>query len=259
MKKATKKVSKKTTKKSNNVAKSNLNDAQKKLEEFIELLKSSKDGMSENIKDDLEYLIKMCVLSGKISDVKERKPKTKEERLSELKETERGLAIRDIPLHKYDAKHVNRIMRLLDVDRKTAKSISAMEKKRNNLHVPYVENSIDKTMAVEFDIYISCISSINQMSGNVEFTMKKAIRSIDKGLKEIRKTNPKIIDRWKISSNNIQGSDYIYVDVDYKTTLNTHRHIFKLSPTHSVDSSHFFDDTKTKTLDDTSTTWDDLA
>ena len=259
MKKATKKVSKKTTKKSNNVAKSNLNDAQKKLEEFIELLKSNKDGMSESIKNDLEYLIKMCVLSGKVSDVKEKKPLTKQERFAKLKDTEKEMALQDSPRYKYDKKHVEKLMRLLEIDKKRAKELSKSAKKLHNLHVPYVENPLDKTMAVEFDIYNSCLSSINQMSGNVDFTMKKAIRSIDKGLKEIKKTNPKIIDKWKISSNNIQGSDYIYVDVDYKTTLNTHRHIFKLSPTHSVDSSHFFDDTKTKTLDDTSSKGDDLA
>lgn len=252
----------KKTKTAKTPKKNNLEKAQKKLDEFIELLKSSKDEMSESIKNDLEYLIKMCVLSGRVSDdVNKKKPQTKEERMSRLKEIEKVLAIQDSPRYKYDAKHVEKLMRLLDVDKKTAKTISATEKMRNSLHVPYVENSLDKTMAVEFDIYNSCISSINQMrfDEKSKFTMKKAIRSIDRGLKEIKKINPKIVDKWEITSKQIQGSDYIYVDVDYNTTLNTHRHIFKLSPTHSVDSSQFFDDTKTETLDDDATKWDDLA
>ena len=251
----------KTPKKTKTTKKNNLAKAQKKLDEFIELLKSSKEEMSESIKNDLEYLIKMCVLSGKVSDVKEKKPQTKEERLAKLKETEKILAIQDNPRYKYDAKHVNRLMRLLNVDKKTAKTISATEKMRNNLHVPYVENSLDKTMAVELDIYNSCMSSIHKVGFDekAKFTMKKAMRSIDSGLKEIRKTNPKIVDKWNITSKNIHGSDYIYVDVDYKTTLDTHRHIFKLSPTHSVSSSQFFDDTKTETLDDNTSKWNDLA
>lgn len=251
----------KKTKTSKKPSKNTMAKAQKKLDEFIELLKANKDEMSESIKNDLEYLIKMCVLSGKVSDVKKKKPQTKEERLAKLKETEKILAIQDSPLYKYDAKHVNRIMRLLNVDRKTAKSISATVKMRNNLHVPYVENALDKTMAVEFDIYNNCISSIDKVrfDEKAKFTMKKAIRSIDSGLKEIRKINPEIVDKWNITTKNIHGSDYIYVDVDYKTTLNTHRHIFKLSPTHSVDSSQFFDDTKTETLDDNASKWNDLA
>lgn len=248
----------KTTKKPKN---NNLAKAQKKLDEFIELLKSSKDEMSESLKNDLEYLIKMCGMSGKVSNANIEKPLTKEERLAKLKETEKVLAIQDSPLYKYDAKHVNRLMRLLDVDRETAKSISATMKMRNNLHVPYVENALDKTMSVEFDIYNSCISSINDLKNaeDKKFTMKKAIGVLDKMLKGIRKTNPKIIDKWNITTKNIQGSDYIYVDVDYKTTLNTHRHIFKLSPTHSVDSAQFFDDTKTETLDNYASKWNDLA
>ena len=247
MKSTTKKT--KTAKKS---AKNTMAKAQKKLDEFIELLKASKEETGESLKNDLEYLIKMCVLSGKVSDVKKKKPQTKEERLAKLKETEKVLAIQDSPLYKYDARHVNRIMRLLDVDRKTAKSISAAVKMRNSLHVPYVENALDKTMAVEFDIYNNCISSINELKNteNKKFTMKKVIGVLDKGLKEIRKTNPKIVDKWNITTKNIHGSDYIYVDVEYKTTLNTHRHVFKLSPTRSVTSSQFFDDTKTETLED---------
>lgn len=259
--KSTSNKSPKTPKKTKTVKKNNLAKAQKKLDEFIELLKSSKDGMSESIKNDLEYLIKMCVLSGKVSDVKEKKPQTKEERIAKLKETEKILAVQDSPRYKYDEKHVEKLMRLLDVDKKTAKTISATEKMRNNLHVPYVENSLDKTMAVEFDIYNSCISSINKvrLDEKAKFTTKKAMQSIDRGLKKIKKINPKIVDKWEITSKQIQGSDYIYVDVDYNTTLNTHRHIFKLSPTHSVDSSQFFDDTKTETLEDDISKWDDLA
>ena len=244
----------KKSKNSKNSKKSNLEEAQKKLDEFIELLKSNKDKMSEDIKTDLEYLIKMCVLSGKVSDASKKQPKTKEERLAKLKEIEKVLAIQDSPLYKYDTRHVNRLMRLLDVDMKTAKSISATEKMRNNLHVPYVENALDKTMTVEFNIYNSCVSAINETRNdeNSVFTMKKAKQSIDKELKEIRKVNPKIIGKWKISSKNIGGSDYIYVDVDYNTTLNTHRHVFKLNPEHYVASSQFFDDTKTETLGDAS-------
>jgi hypothetical protein len=254
MKSTSNKTSKsaKKTKMAKTTKKNNLAKAQKKLDEFIELLKSSKDEMSESLKNDLEYLIKMCSLSGKIPDVGKKKSQTKKERLAKLKEVEKEMAIQDVPNCKYDEKHVKRLLRLLDIDKKTAKEISEVEKFKHNLHVPYVENSLDKTMAVELDICNSCTSSINLLreSAEIPFNMKKAIKSIDKGLKEIKKSNPKIVDKWKITSNTIKGSEYIYVDVDYKTTLNTHRHIFKLGPTHFVETFHFFDDTKTETLGD---------
>ena len=251
----------KKTKTAKTTRDNNLAKAQKKLDEFIELLKSSKEGMSESIKNDLEYLIKTCVLSGKVSDVKEKKPLTKQERFAKLKDTEKEMALQDSPRYKYDKKHVEKLMRLLEIDKKKAKELSKSAKNLHNLHVPYVENSLDKTMAVEFDIYNSCISSINEVRYNekAKFTTKRAMQSIDRGLKKIKKINPKIVGKWEITSKQIQGSDYIYVDVDYNTTLNTHRHIFKLSPTHSVDSSQFFDDTKTETLDDDTSKWDDLA
>ena len=251
MKKKT--TTKKTTKKSKNLLKKYKSNAQKHLDEFIELLKSNKDELSEDIKRGLEVLIKECELArNKPVAANKKKPLTKQERLAKLKDTEKEMTIHDVPSCKYDEKHVDKLMRLLEIDKKMAKKISEVEKARNNLHVPYIENSLDKTMAVELDIYNSCISQINELSetSKISFTMKKAIKSIEKGLKEIKKTNPKIIDKWKITSNTIDGSDYIYVDVDYKTTLNTHRHIFKLDNDHSVGLSHFFDDTKTKTLGD---------
>lgn len=250
MKKKT--TTKKTTKKSKNLLKKYKSNAQKHLDEFIELLKSSKDELSEDIRRDLEVLIKECELARNKPVANKKKPLTKQERLAKLKDMEKEMAIQDSPRYKYDEKHVKKLMRLLDVDRKTAKSMSATEKMRNNLHVPYVENAIDKTMAVELDIYNSCISQINNLNdeSKFSFTMKKATRSINQGLKEIKKSNPKIIDGWKITSNTINGSDYIYVDVDYKTTLNTHRHIFKLNPMHYVDSAQFFDDTRAETIDD---------
>ncbi len=257
----TMKKASKTTNKTKTVKKNNLEDAQKKLDEFIELLKSSKEGMSESIKNDLEYLIKMCVLSGKASDVSKKKPTTTKEMLAKYKEIKKMLVIQDIPRRKYDAKHVNRIMRLLDVDKKTAKSMSAIEKMRDSLHVPYVENALDKTMMADCDIQEQCISSINGIRASAKdpFSMTKAIKLIDSGLKEIRKSYPGVINKWKITSDTLNKSDYIYVDVNYNTTLNTHRHIFKLSPTHFVDSSQFFDDTKTETLDDNTSKWNDLA
>ena len=237
----------KTTKK---IKKSNLEKAQKKLDEFIELLKSSKEGMSESIKNDLEYLIKMCVLSGKISDVSKKKPTTTREMLAKYKEIEKMLAIQDSPMFRYDEKHVKKLMRLLDIDKKRAKELSEYAKRQHNLHVPYKENALDKTMMADCDIQEQCISSINGVreSAKEPFSMTKAIKSIDNGLKEIRKSYPGVINKWKITSDTLDKSDYIYVDVDFKTTLNTHRHIFKLSPTYFVSSAHFSDDTNAKTI-----------
>jgi hypothetical protein len=251
MKKKT--TTKKTEKKSKNLLKKYKTNAQKHLDEFIELLKSNKDELSEDIKRDFEVLIRECELARNKPVSNKKKPLTKQERLAKLKDTEKEMAIQDVPSCKYDEKHVNRLLRLLDIDKKTAKKISEVEKARHNLHVPYVENALDKTIAVELDVNQNGMTSINGLRDTSEqpFSMKKAIKSIDKGMKELKKTNPRIIDKWKITSKTIKGSDYIYVDVDYKTTLNTHRHIFKLSPTYFVRSSQFFDDTKSETIDDT--------
>lgn len=241
----------KTSKKTKKSLKQCESKSMKALDEFMELLRKNKDVLAKDITKELESILLREGLHTKNSASNAKMP-SKAERIKNLKNTERGMAINDFPFNEYSTKHVNRLMRLLDVDRKTAKSISATERMRNNLHVPYVENALDKTMMADCDIQEQCISSINGIreSAKEPFNMRKTTKTIDKKLKELKKSYVGVINKWKITNKTLDKTDYIYVDVNFNTTLNTHRHIFKLSPTYFVHSAHFYDDTNSETIED---------
>ena len=219
-------------------------NAKQRLNDLIKILDENKDFMVDDIKRDIEHIIGKCKLAGKMADVPGKNPPSKEERYAKIKDLEKEMAIHDSPFYKYDEKHVNRLMRLLKCDKERAQAISSEEKSKSKLHVPYVENALDKTMEVEMEIEDACINAINTMrnSPDDEFVMKDAFSAIDDQMKTVKKSNKDIISKWKISTKSIEGTDYIYVDVDYKTTLKTHRHILQLTPAKFVNDSAFFDD-----------------
>lgn len=116
--------------------------------------------------------------------------------------------------------------------------------------VPQQENALDKTMEVEMQVEDSCISAINLLRDKASdpFEMKSAISAIDDSMKKVKKQNSKIISKWNISTKKVDDIDYIYVDVDYKTTLRTHRHIIQLTPWNFVENAAFYDDTTIESL-----------
>ena len=240
----------KTSKKTKKSLKQYKSKSMKALEEFMELLHKNRDVLAKDITKELESILLKEGIHTK-NTTSDAKMPSKSERIKNLKNMEREMAINDFPFNEYSTKHVNRIMRLLDVDKKRAKELSESAKRQHNLHVPYKENALDKTMMTDCDIQEQCISSINGIreSAKEPFSMSKTKKIIDRGLKELKKSYSGIINKWKITNKTLDKTDYIYVDVNFNTTLNTHRHIFKLSPTYFVQSSHFSDDTNDETIE----------
>ena len=239
----------KTSKKTKKSLKQCKSKSMKALDEFMKLLRKNKDVLAKDITKELESILLREGLHTK-NTTSDAKMSSKVERIKNLKNVEREMAISDFPFHEYSTKHVNRLMRLLKTDKETAKKMSFAEKRKSKLHAPCMENALDKTIDVELNVNQGIIQAINTLRGSWKdpFDMMSAFSAIDKAMNEAKKDNPKIISKWKISTNKIDDIDYIYVDVDYKTTANTHRHIIQLTPHNFVNDYAFYDDTKVESL-----------
>jgi hypothetical protein len=239
----------KTSKKTKRVLKQYKSKSKEALDEFMELLCKNRDVLAQDITKELESILLREGLHTKNTTSNAKMP-SKVERIKKLKNMEMGMAINDFPFNEYSTKHVNRLMRLLKIDKETAEKMSSDEKRKSELHAPCMENALDKTMDVELNVNQGIIQAINNMrkSWKDPFDMKSAFSSIDKAMKEAKKDNPKIISKWKISANKVDDSNYIYVDIDYKTTANTHRHIIQLTPQNFVNDYAFYDDTRVESL-----------
>ena len=247
----------KTSKKTKRVLKQYKSKSMKAIDEFMELLRKNKDVLAKDITKELESILLKEGLHAKNTTSNAKMP-SKVERINKLKNMEREMTINDFPFYEYSTKHVNRLMRLLKIDKETAEKMSYAEKRKSELHAPCMENALDKTMDVELNVNQGIIQAINNLrkSWKDPFNMKSAFSSIDKAMKEAKKDNPKIISKWKISTNKVDDIDYIYVDIDYKTTANTHRHIIQLTPQNFVNDYAFYDDTKVESLPKTERTFD---